>query len=214
MFVEESIWIRGGLEKAGLREGMTLLDVGSSTERFRRLHQPFIDYEIFRPLRRLGVRIVHVDARRDEGVDVVCNLADPATEPEAAGLEPAHAVLASNLLEHVLDRDLVLTRIKRLTRPGGIIVVTVPNLFRFHEDPIDTMYRPTNGELEALFPEDHFEILQSCIFEVEEEKTFLPLPLFPRLVDGICRELGRRQPFELRIVRNKVAAVIVRKKAC
>ena len=128
MFVEESIWIRGGLEKADLREGMTLLDVGSSTERFRRLHQPFIDYEIFRPLRRRGVRIVHVDARRDEGVDVVCNLADPATEPEAAGLEPAHAVLASNLLEHVLDRDLVLTRIKRLTRPGGIIVVTVPNL--------------------------------------------------------------------------------------
>ena len=38
MFVEESVWIRGGLEKADLREGMTLLDVGSSTERFRRLH--------------------------------------------------------------------------------------------------------------------------------------------------------------------------------
>ena len=43
MFVEESIWIRGGLEKADLRAGMTLLDVGSSTERFRRLDQPFID---------------------------------------------------------------------------------------------------------------------------------------------------------------------------
>ena len=74
------------------------------------------------------MRIVHVDARRDEGVDVVCNLADPQRSPRPSGLEPAHAVLASNLLEHVLNRDLVLTRIKRLTRPGGIIVVTVPNL--------------------------------------------------------------------------------------
>ena len=38
MFVEESVWIRDSLEKAGLHEGMTLLNLGSSTERFRRLH--------------------------------------------------------------------------------------------------------------------------------------------------------------------------------
>jgi SAM-dependent methyltransferase len=158
------------------------------------------------------VRIVHVDARQDEGVDVICDLADPAAEPEAAGLQPADVVLASNLLEHVPNRDLVLTRIIRLTRPGGIIVVTVPNLYRFHEDPIDTMYRPTNCELEALFPVDCFEILRSSNFEVEAEKTFLPLSLFPRVVNRICRELSRREPFELRIVRNKVSAVMVRRK--
>ena len=145
MFLEESVWIREVLEKAGLRAGMTLLNMGSSTERFRRLDQPFIDHEIIQPLLQRGVRIVHVDARRDEGVDVVCNLADPATEPEAVGLEPAHAILASNLLEHVLNRDLVLERIMRLTRPGGVVVVTVPNLYRFHAGSIDTMYRPTNG---------------------------------------------------------------------
>lgn len=213
MFIEEAVWIRDVLEKAGLREGMTLLDLGSSTESFRQVEQPFIDYEIFRPLRRRGVRIVHVDARREEGVDVVCNLADPATEPEAAGLEPAGAVLASNLLEHVPDRDLVMTRILRLTRPGGFVVITAPNLYRFHEDPIDTMYRPTNGDLEALFPMDRFEILQSCIFEVEEEKTILPLSLFPRLVNRICRQLIRHQPFEHVIVRNRVSAVMVRRKA-
>jgi SAM-dependent methyltransferase len=214
MFVEESVWIRGGLEKADLREGMTLLDVGSSTERFRRLHQPFIDYEIFLPLRRRGVRIVHVDARRDEGVDVVCNLADPATEPEAAGLEPAHAVLAANLLEHVLDRDLVLTRIKRLTRPGGIIVVTVPNLMGSTKTRSIRCIAPPTASWKLSSRRTTSKSSNRASSRSRRRKPFLLLPLFPRLVNGICRGLGRRQPFEVRIVRNKISAVIVRKKAC
>ena len=86
MFVEEAQWIRAVLEECGPSAG-TVIDLGSSTEEFRRLQQPHIDYFVFLPLRRRRLSIVHVDAKAADGVDVVVDLA--ATNALSGVLSPA-----------------------------------------------------------------------------------------------------------------------------
>jgi hypothetical protein len=36
---------------------------------------------------------------------------------------------------------------------GGRALITVPNRFPYHPDPIDTGYRPTTKEISSLFPD-------------------------------------------------------------
>jgi hypothetical protein len=57
------------------------------------------------------------------------------------------------VLEHVVDRPAFANAITALLPKGGRALVTVPNRFPYHPDPIDTNYRPTPEELRALFPE-------------------------------------------------------------
>lgn len=209
MFLEEALWVRSVLDEFGPAPGQTVLDLGSSTEEFRRLRQPYIDFHIFRPLRRRGVSIVHVDARAADGVDVVLDLTAPGSLNGA--LPPAHAVVATNLLEHVTDRKLAARRFAELTLPGGLLIVTAPHVYRFHADPIDTMYRPTHTELEALWP--RFDVLRSETFDVAEEPTLLPQPLSIRLLNRALREMGRPSFRAPTAVPNEVAAVALRRRS-
>jgi hypothetical protein len=60
--------------------------------------------------------------------------------------------MCCNLLEHVSDRMIISEAILSILKPGGYLIATVPYRFPYHEDPIDTMYRPTVAEVAALFP--------------------------------------------------------------
>lgn len=211
MFVEEAIWIRDVLAALALGEGATVLDLGSSSEPYRRLAQPHIDYYIFHPLRKRGVRIFHVDAKADEGVNIVCDLASRNGDGLSVKMPPADVVICASLLEHVEDRDLVLRRVQKIANPDGVIIVTVPYLFRYHCDPIDNLYRPTNKELEALFPSDRFEPVSSAILEVEAMPTVIRPSLVWRVINRACRPFGR-EPRPPRVVRNKVSVLAVRRK--
>lgn len=145
MFVDESIWIREALEGAHLRAGATLLDIGSSTLAFRTQVQPYIDRNVFAPLRAAGVRISHLDARADPGVDIVADVT------KLDGVDRTFdVVLCTNLLEHVTDRRDTLDNVRRVVAPRGLLVLTVPLRYPIHPDPIDTGYRPTAAELVAL----------------------------------------------------------------
>src|SRR5205085_4736707 len=53
---------------------------------------------------------------------------------------------------HVTDRQIVCAAIWSLLPPGGFLILTVPYRFPYHEDPIDTMFRPSVEELAQLFP--------------------------------------------------------------
>lgn len=153
MFVEESQWVAARIAELEVGEGDLVVDVGSSTREFRCLRQPYIDYNIFRPLRNSGAKVVHVDQKELPGVDRILDIA--SSDADLAGLEGAAAVvICTNLLEHVPDRGAVFSNLKRLVRPSGHIVVTVPSLHPYHADPIDTMYRPSPEELRSdLGPE-------------------------------------------------------------
>jgi SAM-dependent methyltransferase len=165
MFYEESVWIGNFTASLNLTSGQAVLDVGSSTEKFRCLSQPYIDYYIFRPLRKRGVKIIHADAEAGEGVDVVFDFTSGRDVDGADKLVKADVVLCTNLLEHVRDRESTLRWIKEMVKPGGTIIISVPFFFPYHPHPIDTMYRPTNSELEKLFPSDEYSVMASTIIE-------------------------------------------------
>jgi SAM-dependent methyltransferase len=167
MFTEEAQWLKTALQDLDLPAGATVLNIGSSTESFRCLGQPFIDYYVFRPLEKRGIQTLHVDVRQDEGVDIVCDLTDPANEALVEKLPQADVVLCSNMLEHVRDRGIVVRRLQQLTKPGGHLIITVPHVYKYHEDPIDTMYRPTNKQLEALYSRKEFAVVRSAILRVQ-----------------------------------------------
>ena len=128
----------------------SLLNLGSSTRAFRQSANPHIERELFEPLRRAGVEVVHCDIKLDEGVDLAGDVRDPETikRLKARGFK---CVLAANLLEHVRERDEITEACEEIVGPGGLILATVPLSYPYHADPLDTLYRPSPEELAGAF---------------------------------------------------------------
>jgi SAM-dependent methyltransferase len=213
VLIEEARWLESVLKDMGPGKDWTVLDIGSSTEYFRRVDQPYIDYFVFRPLRKLGVTVLHVDTREGEGIDVRYDISDPASPAVGGKIPQGRIVLCCNLLEHVRDRQMVVRRLDALTEPGGYLVVTVPHVYRYHEDPIDTMYRPDNVELEKLFSDLGYETVRSTVLDVECGYVTIPQGLVPYALYKL-RSLVKYRILKHRFKpeRCKVAAVVLRKR--
>lgn len=159
MFREESLWIKKALAKIDLDNVHTCLNVGSGSLTFRTKIQPWIEGNVFRRLKDLA-RVVHLDFKQAEGIDIVWNAENLGEFDKEFDL-----VICTNLLEHVKNPKKVAEGLKRVVRPGGYLIVTVPHNFVYHPDPIDTLFRPTNKELESLFPE--FRVILSEIIQAQ-----------------------------------------------
>jgi SAM-dependent methyltransferase len=151
MLVEEAQWLSRHLSDLRPDDLYPMCNIGSSTEHYRLLEQPHIDKYLFEPARMKKLEVIHVDAKDAPGVDLVADLADPTLPMRLAKLN-VRSVMCCNLLEHVSDRIVVRDVILSILKPGGFLIATVPYRFPYHEDPIDTMYRPTVAEVAALFP--------------------------------------------------------------
>jgi SAM-dependent methyltransferase len=152
MFDIESRWVGDQLAAFPAPQISPLLNVGSSTSDFREAAQPWTTRDIFNPLCRRGVEIVHLDARPGTGIDIRADLLDDIDFVRVASRR-YRALLCCNILEHVRDPGEFARRCVELVAPGGVIVVTVPRSYPRHGDPIDTLYRPTPDEAAALFPD-------------------------------------------------------------
>lgn len=141
MLEVEARWLRDRLAELPAGELSPLLNLGSSDLLFRTQVQPWIDREVFAPLRERGVAVVHSDIKPLPGVDVV---ADALADEGMSRLREvgARTVLCCNMLEHVVDRAALAGRLSALVPAGGTLVVTVPASYPYHADPIDTYYRP------------------------------------------------------------------------
>ena len=148
VFQSEAIRLRRIL--LDLRGISPLLNLGSSTRHFREPTQPHIERELFAPLREAGVKVVHCDLKKDEGVDLAGDILDPEVmrRLKTAGFK---CILLSNLLEHVRDRAAVALACEEIVGPGGFILATVPSSCPYHADPIDSYYRPSPAELASAF---------------------------------------------------------------
>lgn len=151
MLKEEAIWIANELGKLNLQEGMKVLNVGSSTYHFRAKEQPYIHNNIFQPLYDKKVNVIHLDIKKEEGVDLVGDLTDKDFVSKLKD-EKIDVVICSNLLEHLSNRNFLVDALNEILPEKGVLIITVPYRFPFHKDPIDTMYRPSVSELEKLFP--------------------------------------------------------------
>lgn len=134
----------------GLPSVSPLLNLGSSTARFRETIQPHIERELFAPLRGAGIEVVHCDVKSGEGVDVAGDLLDAAVRAELKARR-FKCVLIANLLEHVSDRAATVAACEEILGPGGLILATVPRSYPYHADPADSRYRPSPGALAAAF---------------------------------------------------------------
>jgi hypothetical protein len=160
MLKAEAHWIGATLAPLQAAKISPLLNVGSATAAFREQVQPWIDQEIFAPLRKRNVVVEHLDIQEGEGIDLRGNLDDDSF---VAGLEGRgyRALLCCNLLEHVATPAAICAKLERLVPVGGYLVVTVPNRFPYHPDPIDTMFRPDVADLAPLF--SHCRLIQGKV---------------------------------------------------
>ena len=74
MFEAEARWLRCALDAFPAARLSPLLNLGSSSSDIREGVQPWIEHQLFRPLRSRGVEVVHVDRRELPGVDVRADL--------------------------------------------------------------------------------------------------------------------------------------------
>lgn len=147
----ESKWLGERLASIPTDDLSPLLNVGSSTEEFRTRQQPYIDANIFAPLRQRGANVYHADIKAAPGVDLVGDLLDERFLAEIAKLQIRSAMI-SNLFEHVTIRQQICEVVMRILPPGGYLFVSGPKDYPYHADPIDTMFRPTIDEMHAHFP--------------------------------------------------------------
>jgi hypothetical protein len=162
MRIEEAKYIGELIKKYKSKEEVSLLNIGSSTEDFRKNIKPHIDAELFSPLKNLNIKITHFDLKDDDGVDISGDIFDSNTQIKLKLVRPS-LILACNILEH-LEKDMkdhFPKIMDEILEDDGIIIVTVPYSFPLHLDPIDTYYRPSPEELRLLFP--HYDLLNEKI---------------------------------------------------
>ena len=151
MHVGESLWIRERLARIPDADLFPVLDVGSSTLEYRTRIQPWVDENLFAPLRARGGKVIYADIKQAPGVDVVVDLLDPASRAHLSALG-ARTALVCNILHHLADRGPIARAVVDLLPPGGYLVVSGPYRYARHYDPIETMYRPTPEEAAREFP--------------------------------------------------------------
>jgi SAM-dependent methyltransferase len=147
----EAAWLTDRLEELPADDLSPLLSIGSGDARLRTTLQPWIEGKVYAPLARRGVRVLHHDLEPTAGVDIAGDLTDSAFLTSLEQLE-IRSVMCCNVLEHVPDPAQVAAAIERVVAPGGYLLVTVPARYPYHPGPIDTLFRPTVGELRLLFP--------------------------------------------------------------
>lgn len=163
MLYEESAKIKEIFKKLDLPKACKVLDIGSSTMEFRTDAQPFIEKNVFMPLRRRGFKIIHADVKKTDGVDLALDI-----EREVGIKDEFDILICANILEHVRDIDAAVKNILKLIKDGGYAWISMPHEYPYHPDPIDTMFRPTNKDLERLFPNQ--AILKSEILNCKKGK--------------------------------------------
>src|SRR5437016_14016284 len=106
MNTPDPLWLAQRLASRPPAELVPLLTVGSATGEFRTRTQPWIDQNIFAPIRARGGAVYHLDIKAAEGVDIVGDLFDPAFLDRIAKMQ-VKSILVSNLFEHVTNRQAI-----------------------------------------------------------------------------------------------------------
>jgi SAM-dependent methyltransferase len=89
-------------------------------------------------------------------VDYVTPLDGPELRDDLSGRNFA-VVLCTEVLEHVFDWPRAFDNLRRLTKPGGVVILTCPFFWPLHEEPHD-FWRPTPHALRRIAGEAGFVV--------------------------------------------------------
>jgi hypothetical protein len=147
---EEAAYLGAWLSRRSSAGLSPLIELGASTRAFLDTY-PYVERDVLGPLVQRGVRIVKTDLLPGPHIDIAGDIYDPAVRAKLKAVG-AKCVLCCNIFEHVTDRETFARVCDEILSPGGTILVTVPQSYPLHMDPIDTYYRPKPAEIAQLFP--------------------------------------------------------------
>ncbi len=123
----------------------TLLDIGGAG---RGSHYRFLNLDP-------KVTLTVADMVPQSGTDFVLDITkEKVPLPDSS----QDTVLMFNILEHLPEHSRALSEVRRLLRPGGQLIGSIPFLVNVHPDPHDYL-RLTREGLERLFSENGFSVL-------------------------------------------------------
>lgn len=140
-------------------------------------------------------------------VDVVCDLTQVNPfRPDSFG-----AVVMMNVLEHVYDTNALISVLRKLLRPGGILIVAIPFLVKMHQVPVDFV-RYTNFALERIGDHhglitEQLEGFYDPIFLLDQGIGNLKWSVLPTIRGG-RHYLGRSLLWGIQAASNSLKAVI------
>jgi SAM-dependent methyltransferase len=119
------------------------LDFGAGTAKYKGLISPHAStYKAF-------------DMFPGKNVDVVGDVLNPPFADSSFD-----TVISTQVLEHVEKPWVMVSQIGRITKSGGICIMTAPFMIPFHADPHD-FFRYTKEGIESLFKNEGFDIVES-----------------------------------------------------
>ena len=164
MLLEESEWIKQKLQILSCIENA--VDIGASTLKFRTKRQPFIEKNIYQTLKERGIKVSQLDAKKEEGVDIVCDISDRKLQFQ----NTYDLAICTNLLEHVEYLDSTIDNITKSIKDNGYLIVTVPFIYPYHPDPIDNTLRFSIDDLEKLF--NNLDVISAETLDIESKMFF------------------------------------------
>lgn len=123
----------------------TMLDYGCGGQPYRTLFESRVDK--------------YIGADVEAAIGINLDLIITPGEPLELDCSSVDTVLSTQTLEHVYDFQSYLAECRRLLRPGGHLILTVPMQWRMHEAPFDYWRFTKYGVLSAL-EEHEFEVIQ------------------------------------------------------
>lgn len=166
MFREESVWISNVLENITL-EKAEVANLGSSTGYFRKVIQPHIHENIVKPLENKSFKVVNIDIKLEEGVDIQADITS-ADFRKSIG-KKFDLVICTNMLEHVENINTSIENILAITEEKGFVLITVPRRYPIHLDPIDNNFRPKPNEIFNYFKNiSTAKIVKSSIINIKD----------------------------------------------
>lgn len=113
---------------------------------------------------------IGIDIFPGEGVDYVLNLCRDE-DLEKLPVKQFGTIHCHDVMEHVVDIFAMARNIEKLLLPGGVFLLTVPFIWRYHRIPVD-MWRFTPQSLDYLFPTVEFIDERSALSLRRGDQTF------------------------------------------
>lgn len=120
---------------------LSLVDIGSGPEQFRDVTWRF--------------KKTSIDFKQYGTTDIVSDLTKPIPLPSGT----ADVVFLSNVLEHMPYGDATLRECRRILKPAGMIIGTIPFISPIHQAPYD-FHRYTSYMLELLLKDAGFSTIE------------------------------------------------------
>lgn len=158
---------------------------------------------------------VGIDIRPGPGVDVICDAGDLVAR---FGENAFDVVVSTELMEHARDWRRIISNIKRVTRPGGVLIVSTRSYgVDFHRRPFD-YWRYEKADFETIFSDVSVEDLQldptdpGLLIKARKPAHFVERNLADHALYSILRRRRQREhsrlDFALFAVRYRLVRVL------